>query len=307
MIKLNPKSILSFALAVMLVLPLMLIVVQTSASASSGTSKISSVAVTEWNTGKSGGTGNGNSTGSGGSSGGGRSTPRPTNPPTPAPTNPPYVPPTYTYYTVTASAGVGGTISPSGSVSVREGRSQTYAIAANEGYEIADVTLNGISQGKVPSLTFTVYGNRTVVATFSKILDTDLSVTSITPIYARVGLNMLSLVSYHNSSDKAVTTTLDFSAGGTSQSKSITVPAGASGSIVFTWIPGSIGSVTVSANINPDKSIEEIDYVLSKWAEGAKKVKEAGFDTVEVLASAGYLICQFLSPVTNQRTDEYEL
>ena len=52
-------------------------------------------------------------------------------------------------------------------------------------------------------------------------------------------------------------------------------------------------------------TVEEIHQVARDWAAGAVRAKAAGFDAVEILGSAGYLICQFLSPVTNQRTDEY--
>jgi 2,4-dienoyl-CoA reductase (NADPH2) len=52
-------------------------------------------------------------------------------------------------------------------------------------------------------------------------------------------------------------------------------------------------------------TLEEIDRVQEDFAQAARRAKEAGFDAVEVLASAGYLICQFLSPVTNKREDEY--
>jgi 2,4-dienoyl-CoA reductase (NADPH2) len=50
---------------------------------------------------------------------------------------------------------------------------------------------------------------------------------------------------------------------------------------------------------------EDIDRVISDFAEGARRAKEAGFDAVEVSASAGYLLTQFLSPLTNLREDEY--
>ncbi len=50
---------------------------------------------------------------------------------------------------------------------------------------------------------------------------------------------------------------------------------------------------------------DDIEYVMESYVSAAARAKEAGFDAVEVIASAGYLICQFLSPVTNQRTDEY--
>ncbi|RLB21029.1 MAG: NADH:flavin oxidoreductase, partial [Deltaproteobacteria bacterium] len=51
--------------------------------------------------------------------------------------------------------------------------------------------------------------------------------------------------------------------------------------------------------------IHEIPAVQDKFAEAALRAKKAGFDAVEILGSAGYLICQFLSPLTNKRDDEY--
>lgn len=54
-----------------------------------------------------------------------------------------------------------------------------------------------------------------------------------------------------------------------------------------------------------EMNIREIKQVIYDWAHAAVRAKEAGFDAVEILGSAGYLISQFLSPVTNQRTDMY--
>ncbi len=54
-----------------------------------------------------------------------------------------------------------------------------------------------------------------------------------------------------------------------------------------------------------EMTIEEIKTVQRQWADAAVRAKKAGFDMVEILASAGYLICQFLAPMTNLRTDEY--
>ncbi|MDR1135418.1 MAG: FAD-dependent oxidoreductase [Clostridiales Family XIII bacterium] len=49
----------------------------------------------------------------------------------------------------------------------------------------------------------------------------------------------------------------------------------------------------------------DIKQVTLDWAAGAARAKRAGFDIVEILASAGYIICQFLSPLKNLRSDEY--
>lgn len=50
---------------------------------------------------------------------------------------------------------------------------------------------------------------------------------------------------------------------------------------------------------------EEIEQVIASFAQAALLAKEAGFDAVEILGSAGYLLSQFLSPLTNRREDEY--
>jgi 2,4-dienoyl-CoA reductase (NADPH2) len=50
---------------------------------------------------------------------------------------------------------------------------------------------------------------------------------------------------------------------------------------------------------------EDIERVQDDFVQAARRAVEAGFDAVEVIASAGYLICQFLSPKTNLRDDEY--
>jgi len=54
-----------------------------------------------------------------------------------------------------------------------------------------------------------------------------------------------------------------------------------------------------------EMSIEDIHALQEAFITGAERAKEAGFDGVELLGSAGYLITQFLSPLKNLRTDEY--
>ena len=72
-------------------------------------------------------------------------------------------------YTITATAGEGGSITPAGEVSVKEGASQTFTITASEGYAIADVLVDGQSVGAVDSYTFeNVTANHTIAAVFTR-------------------------------------------------------------------------------------------------------------------------------------------
>ena len=50
---------------------------------------------------------------------------------------------------------------------------------------------------------------------------------------------------------------------------------------------------------------DEILHIVKKYGEAAKRAQTAGFDAVEIHAGHSYLISQFLSPVTNKRTDEF--
>lgn len=75
--------------------------------------------------------------------------------------------PVATQYTITAQASEGGTITPNGEVSVREGASQTFEIKAASGYEIADVLVDGQSVGVVETYTFeNVTAAHTISASF---------------------------------------------------------------------------------------------------------------------------------------------
>ncbi|GAA4156902.1 NADPH-dependent 2,4-dienoyl-CoA reductase [Gryllotalpicola daejeonensis] len=49
----------------------------------------------------------------------------------------------------------------------------------------------------------------------------------------------------------------------------------------------------------------DIERTIADFAASAVAAREAGFDAVELMASEGYLLNQFLSPLTNQRTDEW--
>jgi 2,4-dienoyl-CoA reductase-like NADH-dependent reductase (Old Yellow Enzyme family) len=49
----------------------------------------------------------------------------------------------------------------------------------------------------------------------------------------------------------------------------------------------------------------EIDRIVAAWQEAARRAYRAGFDVIELHAAHGYLLHQFLSPLTNHRNDDY--
>lgn len=74
------------------------------------------------------------------------------------------------------------------------------------------------------------------------------------------------------------------------------------------------GWETVSASTIPyeqseryphELSVEEIKEIVSLFKEAAQRSVDAGFDIIEIHAAHGYLVHQFLSPLSNVRTDEY--
>ena len=72
-----------------------------------------------------------------------------------------------------------------------------------------------------------------------------------------------------------------------------------------TVAPSKCERSKMSDSVNRELSNKEIKRLICQFIEGAVRVKKAGCDGVELHASHGYLIQQFLSPNTNKRTDEY--
>ena len=80
--------------------------------------------------------------------------------------------------TITATAGSGGSISPSGTVSVNYGGSQSFTITPNANYTIGSVVVDGSSAGAVTSYSFTnVTGNHSINVSFTAVQQNSLNVT----------------------------------------------------------------------------------------------------------------------------------
>lgn len=70
------------------------------------------------------------------------------------------------------------------------------------------------------------------------------------------------------------------------------------------WGPSTIQN-EVTGTWSKEITKDEIKYLISAYANAARRVKESGFDGVEIHAGHGYLLSQFLSPYYNKRKDEY--
>lgn len=70
-------------------------------------------------------------------------------------------------------------------------------------------------------------------------------------------------------------------------------------------IPCPLMSTFFPGEVPRELTTEEVERMVGAYAEAARRNREAGFDFVEIHGAHGYLITQFLSPLTNHRTDKY--
>ncbi|TAK33957.1 MAG: FAD-dependent oxidoreductase [Chloroflexota bacterium] len=69
--------------------------------------------------------------------------------------------------------------------------------------------------------------------------------------------------------------------------------------------PSPIPSPHNVTEVPRELSTEEVRLLIADFVDGARRAREVGFDAVELHGAAGFLVTQFLSPLTNQRADEF--
>jgi len=71
------------------------------------------------------------------------------------------------------------------------------------------------------------------------------------------------------------------------------------------WQPVAPSAIAAGANVPAALRTEEVDALIAKFADAARRAERCGFDVIEIHAAHGYLLHQFLSPLANQREDQY--
>ncbi|KAK3489466.1 NADPH dehydrogenase [Neurospora hispaniola] len=71
------------------------------------------------------------------------------------------------------------------------------------------------------------------------------------------------------------------------------------------WAPSAISYNEETFPFPKEMTVEQIQELVEAWKASAQRALKAGFDLIEIHAAHGYLISEFLSPISNQRTDQY--
>ncbi len=166
-------------------------------------------------------------------------------------------------FTITPSAGSGGTISPSALQTVSYNSSVSFMVAPNAGYKISDVTVDGVSRGAITSFAFTnVTENHTISASFANI-DTSINFG----VFGATGVKMTGAgyVDSYDSSRGAYN-------GTHGTNGSIGTNSTATGAINLSGSAKVYGNAWVGPGGNPTKAIKTSGAATVKGTKGALTV-----------------------------------
>ena len=195
-------------------------------------------------------------------------------------------------FSVTASAGQGGSISPSGTTSVTYGGSVTYAVTPSAGYEIANVVVDGRGVGSVGSYTFSnVRESHTISASFRAVSSVDVGTPLVSDaagvslsgrsVKSGYGIQVSAPVTAQGVTDVRVVLSYDF--GGGRQ----TVVMQKSGSSYVLPVNGAspTGSRVIYIPVATADATYTLTVTLSAVNAAGETVTDAATSTVTVLGS----------------------
>ena len=182
-----------------------------------------------------------------------------------------------TTYIIHATAGAGGTITPSDAVSVDEGADQTFAISADAGYQIWNVLVDGVSVGTGKTYTFVdVQKNHTIAASFRRIIH------AITTTVGPGGtIDPSGAVSVTEGDDQTFT----FTASKNYAIKDVLVDGASMGALSSYTFSNVTAHHTISA------TFEAIHYVITASKEGNGEIDPEG--AISVNAGESLTFCMY--------------
>ncbi len=199
-------------------------------------------------------------------------------------------------FSIIATAGANGSISPSGTTYVASGGSQTYTITPNTGYSISGVLVDGSSVGPVSSYTFSsVTANHTITASFS--VNTYTLAASASPS-AGGTVSAPSSATYNTATNISATANTGYSF------NNWTV---ISGSATFGNSTSASTTVTLTANSTIQANFTINTYTITSSAgangsinpNGSTQVNYGASQTYTITPNTGYLIATVLVDGTN--------
>ena len=149
---------------------------------------------------------------------------------------------------ISASAGTGGSISPSGAVKVKYGEDKTFTITPDEGYEIKSVTVDGQDKGKITSYTFEdVKEAHTISATFVK---KTFKITASAGAGGSISPNGTSTVSYGDNKTFTITPAQGYKV------KSVVVDGANKGELTTYTFSNVKAAHTISVTFEPSGKVD---------------------------------------------------
>lgn len=183
---------------------------------------------------------------------------------------------TINQYTITATSGANGSVTPAGATTVNFGVDQAYAITPNAGYHIADVLVDGSSVGAVSSYNFpAVSANHTISATFA--------------------INEYTLTTSATNGSIGASPAPNGSGGKYTHATSVTLTATPNAGYSFTgWSGACTGTGSCVVVMDGDKSVTAtfaiLTYTINASATGTGTISPVGTTTVNYNASQVYTL-----------------
>lgn len=185
-------------------------------------------------------------------------------------------------YTITASAGNGGTISPVGTSNLVSGGNQTYTITPATGYHVSDVYVDGASVGAVTSYTFSnVTANHTIFAAFAA---NEYTVTVNQPANGIITPGTTTVL-YQATPTFVITPNTGYSVTAITLNGTNVMSQATNNNGVYTY---TLPAVTANATLTATTTIKS--YTITATAGSNGSISNSGATTVNFGGNASYTI-----------------